>query len=113
MLLAPATVVGPVAGWGRVAMHERGWRAQYAYPEALALVCGWCLTVREEVKAAAVAITLSRDIGITGLCPECVAPLSPAPGRLGAPDVHAALCSRYGVPPIGIGALEPITGLVS
>jgi hypothetical protein len=113
MLLAPATVVGPVVGWGTVALHERGWRAQYAYPEALALVCGWCLTVREEVKTATVAITLSRDIGIAGLCPECVAPLSPASGRFGASDVLAALCSRYGVPPISVGALKPITGLLS
>jgi len=113
ILFAPATVVGPVAGWGTVALHERGWRAQYAYPEALALVCGWCLTVRAEVKTATVAITLSHDIGIAGLCTECVAPLSPANGRFGAPDVLAALCLRYGVPPISIGALEPITGLAS
>jgi hypothetical protein len=26
---------GPVALWGRVIEHERGWRAQYAYPQAL------------------------------------------------------------------------------
>jgi hypothetical protein len=29
------TVTGPVALWGEVVRHTRGWRAQYAYPSAL------------------------------------------------------------------------------
>jgi hypothetical protein len=109
MLFAPATVVGPVGGWGTLAMHERGWRAQYAYPEALALVCGWCLTIREEVKTATVAIAPCSPTGVVGLCAGCVRPLTPAPGRFSAADVLAVLCSRYEVPPISIGALERIT----
>jgi len=103
---APATVVGPVVAWGTLALHERGWRAQYAYPEALAIVCGWCLTVREEVRTATVAITRSHDIGVVGLCRDCIAPPSPAPGRLRASDVLTALCESYHVPPISLSALE-------
>jgi hypothetical protein len=28
-------IIGQVALWGRVVAHERGWRAQYAYPYSL------------------------------------------------------------------------------
>lgn len=36
-------VVGRVAMWGRVLEHTRGYRAEFAYPSRLALVCSWCL----------------------------------------------------------------------
>ena len=43
---APAYPTPPVAGtvsiWGRVIEHERGWRAAFAYPSRLALVCTLC-----------------------------------------------------------------------
>jgi hypothetical protein len=39
---APPTVVGTVALWGRVIEHERGWRAAFAYPARLRLVCAIC-----------------------------------------------------------------------
>jgi hypothetical protein len=35
-------VAGTVALWGRVIEHERGWRAAFAYPSRLALVCTLC-----------------------------------------------------------------------
>ena len=38
----PPTVVGTVALWGTVIEHERGWRAQHAYPARLRLVCPMC-----------------------------------------------------------------------
>ena len=38
---APA-VLGRVALWGRVIEHEHGYRAQYAYPQRLRLVCQFC-----------------------------------------------------------------------
>lgn len=37
-------VVGQVRGWGWVVEHCKGWRAERAYPQSLALVCGACLT---------------------------------------------------------------------
>jgi len=38
----PAPVVGTVALWGTVVEHERGWRARFAYPARLRLVCAMC-----------------------------------------------------------------------
>lgn len=35
-------VLGTVALWGRVAEHEHGYRAEYGYPQRLALVCALC-----------------------------------------------------------------------
>jgi len=35
-------VVGSVSLWGTVVEHERGWRAQFAYPARLRLVCAMC-----------------------------------------------------------------------
>jgi hypothetical protein len=38
----PPSVVGSVAMWGTVIEHERGWRARFAYPARLTLVCSMC-----------------------------------------------------------------------
>jgi hypothetical protein len=38
----PPCVVGTVSLWGTVIEHERGWRAQYAYPARLGMVCSMC-----------------------------------------------------------------------
>lgn len=38
----PTPVIGRVSLWGRTIAHERGWRAQYAYPVRLGLVCIVC-----------------------------------------------------------------------
>ncbi len=38
-----AAVVGRVAMWGRVIEHTKGYRAEFAYPSRLSLVCSWCL----------------------------------------------------------------------
>jgi hypothetical protein len=38
----PAPVVGTVSLWGTVIEHERGWRARFAYPSRLRLVCAMC-----------------------------------------------------------------------
>ena len=35
-------VLGRVAFWGRVIEHELGYRAQFGYPQRLALVCQFC-----------------------------------------------------------------------
>ncbi len=36
------TVVGSVAMWGRLLEHDAGFRAEFAYPQRLRLVCGRC-----------------------------------------------------------------------
>ena len=38
-----AGVIGTISMWGRVIEHTRGWRAEFAYPARLRLVCVWCL----------------------------------------------------------------------
>jgi hypothetical protein len=35
-------VLGRVALWGRVIEHDHGFRAQYAYPQRLRLICQFC-----------------------------------------------------------------------
>jgi hypothetical protein len=35
-------VIGTVDMWGRVMEHERGYRAEFAYPQRLALICALC-----------------------------------------------------------------------
>ncbi len=37
-----STVFGEVLGWGRIALHERGWRSQFAYPLSLQIYCTDC-----------------------------------------------------------------------
>lgn len=38
----PSPVVGTISLWGTVVEHERGWRARFAYPTRLGLVCAMC-----------------------------------------------------------------------
>jgi len=38
----PPPVVGTVTLWGRMVEHELGWRAAFAYPSRLRLVCAMC-----------------------------------------------------------------------
>jgi hypothetical protein len=38
----PPPVVGTASLWGRVIEHEHGWRAAFAYPARLRLVCALC-----------------------------------------------------------------------
>jgi hypothetical protein len=40
-------VLGRVALWGRVVEHEHGFRAQYAYPQRLRLICQFCFWMSE------------------------------------------------------------------
>ena len=35
-------VLGRVALWGRVIEHEHGYRARFAYPQRLRLICQFC-----------------------------------------------------------------------
>jgi len=39
-------VLGRVALWGRVIEHEYGYRAQFAYPQRLRLICQFCFWMR-------------------------------------------------------------------
>jgi hypothetical protein len=50
----PAPVVGRASLWGRTIVHERGWRARFAYPERLRLECAVCLWVEPGTRVPSV-----------------------------------------------------------
>jgi hypothetical protein len=62
-------VIGTVALWGRVIEHEHGYRARFAYPQRLRLICQFCFW--QESAAASTPDVVSwyaRDL----LVPMCV-----------------------------------------
>lgn len=74
-------VLGTVALWGRVLEHEHGYRAEFGYPQRLALVCLLCFWqwgARSNPPYVVVRHRRGRMI------PLCV--------------VHLELCRRYGYP---------------
>lgn len=50
--LVSRCVIGRVAGWGKVVEHTKGWRAGFAYPLSLAVVCVGCLVWRARFERA-------------------------------------------------------------
>jgi hypothetical protein len=75
-------VLGRVAMWGRVVEHELGFRARYAYPQRLALICQFCFW-RAGLHAPA-----PRHVGRYArdrLLPLC--------------DEHLRVARRHGLPP--------------
>jgi hypothetical protein len=62
-------VLGRVALWGRVIEHEHGYRAQFAYPQRLRLICQFCFW-QERVTASRpdVVSWYARDL----LVPMCL-----------------------------------------
>ena len=95
------SAVGTVALWGRVMEHERGWRAEFAYPDRLTLVCVICL--QEGSGAGEPAFVVAEPV-LTGpypavaVCRDHVAAVSVGP-RVMAPAavIRSALLDRYAV----------------
>jgi hypothetical protein len=75
-------VLGTVAMWGRIVEHSFGYRAEFAYPQRLRLVCFLCLWWRGAERVRDCAVVVRRTGG--RLVPIC------------APDLE--LCWRYGYP---------------
>jgi hypothetical protein len=76
------SVLGRVALWGRVVEHELGFRAQFGYPQRLALVCFVCFWQWGESRSR------PNVVGYFGrgtLMPLC--------------DEHLRLAGRYGMVP--------------
>lgn len=75
-------VLGTVALWGRVVEHAAGYRAEYAYPQRLRLVCFLCFFLAGPDRSAPCEIAVRHRGGrIVPLCAE-----------------HLELCRRYGYP---------------
>jgi hypothetical protein len=75
-------VLGTVALWGRVAEHEHGYRAEYGYPQRLALLCQLCFWQWGAERSVACEFVVRHRGG--RMVPLC------------AP--HLELCERYGYP---------------
>jgi hypothetical protein len=94
-------VMGTVALWGRVVEHELGYRAQYAYPQRLMLVCYLCFWLWGPGGPGPDEVIRLRGGRLVPLCDEHVE-LSrrygyPA-GRLAAAgEIEHALLSTYAV----------------
>jgi hypothetical protein len=106
--------VGQVSMWGRVVEHDRGYRAEFAYPARLRLVCSVCLTMGER---PATPVVVSEEGGfLLPLCDEH-ARSHRGHGELHpAAEVQAELLSTYAVDLLPGGSLpappedEPMTG---
>jgi len=86
-------VLGTVALWGRIVEHAAGYRAEYAYPQRLRLVCFVCFwrAVPDHGRECEVAVR-RRGGRLVPLC---------------SPDLE--LCRRYGYPTrrlVPAGAVE-------
>lgn len=75
-------VVGTVALWGTVIEHARGYRARFAYPQRLRLVCTFCFWRWGLARSRADVVGLLPRGRLVPLCRD-----------------HAALSRRYGLVP--------------
>jgi hypothetical protein len=103
---------GRVALWGRVAEHAHGYRAEYAYPQRVALVCGLCFWQWGAERGRAPDVVVRRRGG--NLVPLCEPHLAlsrrygdAARHVLGAADVERALLDAYAVD------VQPLLGRLS
>jgi hypothetical protein len=100
--------IGTVALWGLVIEHELGYRAEFAYPQHLRLVCAICFWWRGQEGAEPVVVATSRRTPMVPLCEQHIA----TAGACGfvvkhtrsAREVIAALLARYAVDHL---AVEP------
>ncbi len=86
-------VVGAIAMWGTVIEHDRGARAQLAYPARLRLVCSVCLG--EGRGAVDPSVVVGSSTSLSPLCSRhAIGHVGP---RKPAADVQADLLSSYAV----------------
>jgi hypothetical protein len=106
-------VIGSVSLWGSVIEHARGWRAEFAYPDRLRLVCGVCLTLGEGSGIPSTVIEAQtprhRHLELAPVCAQHLE-LAPAIARLlpDAGDVQAELLSRYAVDLLPVSSIASL-----
>jgi hypothetical protein len=96
------SAVGTVALWGRVIEHERGWRAEYAYPDRLTLVCVVCLQEGSGVGEPAFVVAEPVRTGpypAVAVCRDHAASVTAVGHRVMSPAavVRSALLDHYAV----------------
>ena len=100
------SVLGTVALWGRIVQHDRGYRAELAYPQRLRLTCFLCVVdhgLESERPTFVARMRRGR------LVPLCDAHLElarryrlPMLDVLNGRTVERALLDAYGVDPLGL-----------
>jgi hypothetical protein len=106
-----SAVIGSVAMWGSVVGHDFGYRAEYAYPQRLRLVCGRCLRIGRD---RAPAWLVERYDELTAVCARH-APRVRRSGRLPAAAAESELLGAYAVdllPATGLRPPPPVRRLV-
>jgi hypothetical protein len=99
-------VVGRVAMWGRVIEHAKGYRAEFAYPSRLRLVCSWCLWYGR--LPAVPDRVLERRAELRPACEEHATRPAAVGTRLGVDDVQQELLAVYGVEALPSDAFRPL-----
>jgi len=100
-----AGAIGRIAMWGRVVEHSKGWRAEFAYPSRVRLICAWCLPKRR-FPGTPVRVL---DLG-AWLRPVCEEHARRAEGTpwLEPHAIEAELLDRYGVELLPADGLEGV-----
>jgi hypothetical protein len=100
-----AGTIGRVAMWGRVIEHSKGWRAEFAYPSRLRLICAWCLPRRRFPGTPDQVV--DRDGWLRPVCTEHAPKLLIPGDAADAATVEAELLDTYGIellPPDALAA---------
>jgi hypothetical protein len=99
-------VVGTVALWGRVVQHDRGYRAELAYPQRLRLTCFLCVVDQGLESARPSFVARVRRGRLVPLCEAHLALAErydfPIAGVLDGRMVERALLDAYAVDPLGV-----------
>lgn len=100
-----AGVIGTVAMWGRVIEHTKGWRAEFAYPARLRLVCVWCLW---DARLPGVPDRVfDRDGALLPACEDHAREPKAVGTRLDVRSTENAMLDAYGVELLPVELLSP------
>ena len=106
------SVVGTVSMWGRMIVHERGWRAQFAYPARLTLVCGLCLHQGHGVGRPSIVVggaLRSPSDELLGLCAAHERAIGWfSSSRYEVAEMRGALLDRYAVDLMPFETVHPL-----
>jgi hypothetical protein len=108
----PPTVAGTVSLWGRVVEHELGWRAAFAYPARLRLVCPMCAWFEPGPGTPVVVHRFARRL--YALCAEHRGGIQVPDGRRSVPvdaqpgALQGRLLAAYAVELLPLEHVEPL-----
>jgi hypothetical protein len=100
-----AGVIGTVAMWGRVIEHTKGWRAEFAYPARLRLICVWCLW-NGRLPGPPDRV-LDRGGDLLPTCPAHASEPRAVGSRLEVRQVQNEMLDTYGVELLPVELLSP------